>query len=140
MKDIQQTEQEPRPDVGSILDSTSSSIKVTIPQICSFHSSIQSLKRKDAEAAASQDVLAVLNEQQREVTELQRPEVEEKQRLAQFETESLARQHVIQEKHRKLACLEEMKKLNAAWARAQIYEQVNDKSEVIDSQFDNESA
>lgn len=84
--------------------------------------------------------MAVLNEQQREVTELQRLEVEEKQRLAQFEAERLARQQAIQEKHRKLACLEEMKKLNAAWARAQIYEEVNDKSEVMDSPFDNESA
>lgn len=71
-------EQEPWPDVGSILDSSSSS-KSPSHKYGSVHSSIQSLKRKEAEAAASQEVLAVLDEQEKEVSELQRLEVEEKQ-------------------------------------------------------------
>lgn len=67
-----------------------------------------------AEAAAQEKVLAVLDEQEREMTEFQRLVVKEKQWLARFEAERLARQHTIQDKHRKPAHLEEMKKLNAA--------------------------
>lgn len=128
---------EPWPDVVSILDSASSSLRSPSHKCGSVHSSIQSLKRKEAEAeaAASKEVLAVLDEQEKEVTELQRLEIEEKQRLAQFEAESLARQQVIQEKHRKLARLEEMKKLNAAKARVKIYEEVNKNLAVISSRL-----
>jgi len=57
-----------------------------------------------------------LDEQEREMTELQRLEVEDKQRLAQFESENLARQQAMQEQRRKLERLEEVKKLNAARA------------------------
>lgn len=41
-----------------------------------------------AEAAAAQEVFAVLDEQEREATELQRLEAEDKQWLAQFESEA----------------------------------------------------
>ncbi|XP_076869830.1 uncharacterized protein LOC143521148 [Brachyhypopomus gauderio] len=128
-------EKEPWPDVGSVLDSTCSlSRPMSYKSKCSStHSSIDSVKRKEAaaEAAASQEVLTVLAEQEKEVAELHRLETESTQRLAQFESENLARQQAIQEKCRKLERLEELKKLNAARARVKIYDQVDENLEEI---------
>ncbi|XP_049331632.1 uncharacterized protein LOC125799291 [Astyanax mexicanus] len=131
------TEEESWPDVGSILDSTGSISRPLSHQskFGSAHSSIHSVKRKEAvaEAAASKEVLAVLDEQEREVMELQKLEAESKQRLAQFESENLARQQAMQDKRRKLERLEEVKKLNAARARVKIYDQDEEKLDVVDS-------
>jgi len=74
----------------------------------------------------------VLDEQEREMTELQRLEVEDKQRLAQFESENLARQQAMQEQGRKLECLEEVKKFNAARARVKVYNQIEENFEATD--------
>lgn len=95
-------EKEPWLDVGSILDSTGSLSRPPSHQskCSSTQSSIHSVKRNEAvaEAAASQEVLAVLEEQEREASELQRLEVESRQHLAQFECEDLARQQAMQDK------------------------------------------
>lgn len=129
--------EDPWPDVGSVLDSTGSlSRSLSRQSKCdSTPSSILSVKRYEAaaEAAASQEVLAVLGEQEKEATELQRLEAEDKEQLAQFECEKLARQQVIQERRRKLERLEEVKKLKAAKARVKIYDQIEGKIETIDS-------
>ena len=84
-------EEESWPDVGSILDSTGSlSRPPTIHQsrYSSTRSSIHSVKRSEAaaEVAASQEVLAVLDEQEREEIEFQK-----------LESENLAGQQAIQD-------------------------------------------
>lgn len=86
-----------------------------------------------AEAAASQEALAVLEEQEREASEL---EVENRQCLAQFEFKDLARQQAMQVKQRKLECLEEVK--NAT--RARVYDETEKGFDAIDSLHDAESA
>lgn len=113
-------------DVGSILDSTGSLSRPPVLQRSkcgSTRSSIHSVKRSEAaaEVAASQEVLAVLDEQEREEIELQR-----------LESENLARQQAIQDKRRKLNRLEEIKKLNAAQARVKVYDQAEENSVAID--------
>lgn len=123
-------EEEPWPDVGSILDSTGSLLRrpgLHRSKCGSIHSSIHSVKRSEAaaEVAASQVVLAVLDEQEREEIELQK-----------LETENLARQQAIQDKRRKLNRLEEIKKLNAAQARVKVYNQAEENSEAINSLHD----
>lgn len=133
-------DEEPWPDVGSILDSTGSVSRPLSHQsrCSSTHSSVRSVKRIEAvaEAAASQEVLAVLEEQEREETELQMLEAENKQRLAQFESENLIRQQAIQDKRRRLARLEEVKKLNAARARVKVYDEVEENIETTDLSYD----
>lgn len=118
-------DEEPWPDVGSVLDSTGSvSRPLSHRSRCSStHTSIHSVKRIEAvaEAAATQEVLAVLEEQEREETELQ-----------MLEAENLAKQQAIQDKCRKLARLEEVKKLNAARARVRIYDEVEENIEATD--------
>ncbi|XP_038583838.1 uncharacterized protein LOC119909695 [Micropterus salmoides] len=130
------TTEDPWPDVGSILNSTCSPSRPLShqSQCGSVNSSFHSLKKHEAaaEAAASQEVLAVLDEQEKEMTELQRLEVEDKQRLAQFESENLARQQAMQEQRRKLERLEEVKKLNAARARVKVYDQIEENFKAID--------
>ena len=78
-----------------------------------------------------------LDEQDEEATELQRLEAEFKQQLAQFKSETLTRQQVIQERRTKIDRLEEVKKLNAAKAQAKSRtaydfdsQRVNDESAV----------
>nr|XP_061819695.1 uncharacterized protein LOC133608465 [Nerophis lumbriciformis] len=122
------------PDIGSILNSSIPSLKsLYLRSEHNTHLSNLSVKRDDAvaEAAAAKEVLSVLKEQDKEVTELQRLEAEEKLRAAQFEAESLARQQAMQNQLRKLERLEEVKKLNAAKARVKVYDELSDKSEVI---------
>ncbi|KAL0189882.1 hypothetical protein M9458_016981, partial [Cirrhinus mrigala] len=86
------------------------------------------------------EVLAVLEQQEREASELQRLEVESRQHLAQFEFEDLARQQAMQDKQRKLERLEEVKKLNAARARVKVYDQLEGNFDATDSLHDAESA
>lgn len=126
-------EEEPWPDVGSILDSTGSLSRPLTHQSKhgSNRSSIYSIKRNEAaaEAAASQEVLAVLDEKERQATELQ-----------WLESENLAPQQAIQDKCRKLEHLEEVKKLNAARARVKVYDQVEENFEANDLLDDIEPA
>nr|XP_021322660.1 uncharacterized protein LOC108179640 [Danio rerio] len=132
--------EEPWPDVGSVLDSTSSLSRPLSHQTkcSSTHSSIHSGKRNEAvaEAAACQEVLAVLEEQDREVSELQRLEAESKLRMAQFESEDLARKQAMQDKRRNLERLEEIKKLNAARARVRVYDQAEGDIEAAELKQD----
>lgn len=53
-----------------------------------------------AEAAASQEALAVLHEQDRDAAGPQRLDVEDRHRQAPFEPENLAREQAMQDKHR----------------------------------------
>ncbi|KAK0142599.1 hypothetical protein N1851_019473 [Merluccius polli] len=131
------SEEEEWPDFGSILNSTGSLSNSQSRHLkCgSTHSSSNTLKRDEAaaEAAASKEVLSVLDEQEGETRELLRLQAEEKQRQAQFdseklarqqamEAETLARQQAIKERQRKIERLEEVKKLNAAQARVRVYD------------------
>ncbi|KAL4009472.1 hypothetical protein ACER0C_003324 [Sarotherodon galilaeus] len=95
----------------------------------STHSSSHSVKRIEAvaEAAATQEVLAVLEEQEKEETELQ-----------MLEAENLARQQAIQDKRRKLARLEEAKKLNTARARVRVYDEAEENIEATDLLYGSE--
>ena len=74
----------------------------------------------------------MLDEQEREETELQRLEAEGKQLLAQFKSENLVRKQAMQDKRRKLERLEEIKKLNAARVRIKVYDQVEENVESTD--------
>lgn len=74
--------------------------------------------------------MAVLDEQERDPTELQRLKAENKQ-LAQFQSENLARQSIIQGKLRKLEHLE-VKKFNTARAWLKFYDQLEEKFEATD--------
>ena len=133
-------EEEPWPDVGSILDSTGSMSKpMSYRSKCgSANSSSIAVRRNEAaaEAAASQEILAGLEEQEREETELQMLQAEDKQRLAIFEAKNLARQQTMEDKRRKLNRLEEVKRLNAAKARVKVYDQPEENVEVVNMLYE----
>ncbi|XP_057709746.1 uncharacterized protein LOC130927761 [Corythoichthys intestinalis] len=80
----------------------------------SKHSSLSSAKRQDAaaEVAANEAVLEVLLEQESHIKEMERQEAE----IAE-------RQRMLEAKRRELERLETIKKLKAAKARQQVYEQ-----------------
>lgn len=90
-------------------------------------SSAQSVKRVEAaaDAAASQEILAVMEEKERQASALQKLEVETKQ----CELENLIRQQAMEEQRRKLERLEEIKRLNAAKARVKIYNEAENNYE-----------
>ncbi|XP_062248605.1 uncharacterized protein LOC133957162 [Platichthys flesus] len=119
-------EEEPWPDVGSVLDSTGSLSRPLSQRSKrgSNYTSVCSVKRYEAaaEAAASREVLAVLEEQERETTELRR-----------LETENLATQQAMQDRRKRIERLEEVKKFNAARARVKVYEQIEERSEASNS-------
>ncbi|XP_073766183.1 uncharacterized protein isoform X2 [Danio rerio] len=106
-------------------------------------SSLSAAKKQEAaaEVAANEATLEVLKEQDRQFKELQKLEAEDKKRIAeqeaddlkrreeeakvkaQHEVENAARRKLLEDKRRELERLETVKKLNAAKARMQIYEQ-----------------
>lgn len=90
-------------------------------------SSAQSVKRVEAaaDAAASQEIWAVMEEQESQASALQKLEVETKQ----CELENLIRQQAMEEQRRKLEHLEEIKRLNAATARVKIYNEAENNYE-----------
>ncbi|KAK7888621.1 hypothetical protein WMY93_024181 [Mugilogobius chulae] len=109
------------PDVGSCLESEGSKSKSKSQESSStVLSHAQSIKRVEAaaDAAASQEILAVLEEQEKQASKLQKLEVETKQ----CELENLMRQQAMDEQRRKIERLEEIKRLNAAKARQQTVE------------------
>ncbi|KAL6455426.1 hypothetical protein MHYP_G00361280 [Metynnis hypsauchen] len=91
----------------------------------STHSRLTSASRKSAaaEVAANEATLQVLLEQERHIEELQRLEVEAAQLKAKQEAENAERQRMLEAKRRELERLETIKKLKAAKARQQVYEQ-----------------
>ncbi|XDV25278.1 hypothetical protein PO909_029222 [Leuciscus waleckii] len=146
---IPEGEKQDWPEAGSLFDSsTYKSGSVTSLKDNSVHSSRSSVKRQEAaaEAAATQAVLKVLQEQEREQLEIQRLEAEAKRKIAdqeaaavrrrlereedeskikaQLEDEFGALQKTLEEKRKKIQHLEAVKGLNAARARMQVYDQV----------------
>lgn len=138
------------PEAGSLFNSGSSKSGsvLSIFKGASEHSSHSSVKRQEAaaEAAASQAVLKVLQEQEKEELELQRLEAEAKRKVADEEAAAIKRrleweeeeakirakreeehaalQKTLDEKRRKILQLEAMKSLNAAQARIYVYDQM----------------
>nr|XP_054594596.1 uncharacterized protein LOC129162115 isoform X1 [Nothobranchius furzeri]XP_054594597.1 uncharacterized protein LOC129162115 isoform X1 [Nothobranchius furzeri] len=156
-----QEEDQVWPEAGSFWSTSKSeteSITSVIKSTTSEHSKTSSAKRQEAaaDAAASQAVLKVLKEQEREQLELQRLEAEAKKRIAAQEAaakqwcleqeeeevrrrkkkeeakmtakleEHTALQMALEEKRRRIHHLETMKELSAAQARMQVYDQGSD--------------
>lgn len=78
------------------------------------HKSIEA----EAEAAVCQEILAVMEDQEREAAELKK-----------LELENLERQQAMEEQRRKIERLEEVKKLNAARAKVKVYAEAESISE-----------
>lgn len=140
------------PEAGSLFSSSSSKSRsvLSILRGASEHSSQSSVKHQEAaaEAAASQAVLKVLQEQEKEELELQRLEAEAKRKVADEEAaatkcrleweeeeakirakreeEHAALQKTLDEKRRKILQLQAIKSLNAAQARMNVYDQMKD--------------
>ncbi|XP_066553505.1 uncharacterized protein LOC136721589 [Amia ocellicauda] len=95
--------------------------------------SSQSSARRDAaaEVAANEATLKVLLEQERHIKELERLETEAANLRANQEAENAERQRVLEAKRRELERLETIKKLEAAKARQQVYEQSECSDEEI---------
>ncbi|KAJ8342594.1 hypothetical protein SKAU_G00325220 [Synaphobranchus kaupii] len=93
--------------------------------IRSRRSSLSSARKQEAaaELAATQATLTVLQEMECEKQELENLEAENRQRLALQEAENAARRNALEEKRRQIERLETVKKMNAAKARLQVYEQ-----------------
>lgn len=109
----------------------------------SKYSILSAAKRQEAaaEVAANEAILKVLWKQDQQLEELQKLEAEDKRLVAEQEAETLkrreeesrmrvkhemenaARHKLLEDKRRELERLETLKKLNAAKARMQIYEQ-----------------
>lgn len=109
-------EEQDWPDVGSLFQST------VCKSCTSEHSNKSSVKHQEAaaEAAASQAVLKVFEEQEIEQIEIERLEAE-------------ALQRSLDERKRKLQHLEKVKDLRAAQARMQVYDQISitEEQEVV---------
>ena len=119
------------------------------------HSTQSAAKKQEAaaELAATQATLEVLDVMQHEKQQLEILEAENRQRLAQqeaenaarqraLEEENAARQRALEEKRRQLERLDAVKKMNAARARLQVYEQeqeVGSDSDILELLEDNKS-
>ncbi|XP_030606244.1 uncharacterized protein LOC115794743 [Archocentrus centrarchus] len=149
---IPEKEEQGWPEAGSVFDSSSyNSGSVTSILIgTSEHSSRSSVKRQDAaaEIAASQAVLKVLQDQEREQVEIECLEAEFKRKIAEQEAAAVKRrlqreeeeakfkaqleeehamlQRTLEEKRRRIQHLEAVKNLTAAQARMQVYDQEHD--------------
>lgn len=102
----------------------------------SGRSSLSSIRKLEAQAelAATKATLKVLDEMEQEEKELQRledenrkklaqQEAENRRKLAQQEAENAERRKLLEEKRRQLERLEATKRMSAAKARLQVYEQ-----------------
>ncbi|KAJ8375829.1 hypothetical protein SKAU_G00064090 [Synaphobranchus kaupii] len=91
----------------------------------SRHSNLSSANRQEAaaEVAANEATLEVLLEQERQIEELQRLEAEAAHLRAKQEAENAERQRALEAKRRQVERLETIKKLKAAKARQQVYDQ-----------------
>lgn len=146
-------EEQEWPEAGSLFDTSTSKSASILKGLFSEHSNKSTVKRQEAaaDAAASQAVLKVLQEQQYEQLEIERLEAEAKRKFAdqeaavvkrrlqreeeeakikaQMEEEHIAIQRTLEEKRRKIQRLEAVKNLTAAQARLQVYDQANIKEE-----------
>ncbi|KAE8293723.1 hypothetical protein D5F01_LYC08836 [Larimichthys crocea] len=146
---IPEEEEQEWPEAGSLWNSSRSEFDsvTSILKGPSEWSRASSVKRQEAaaDAAASQAVLQVLQEQEREQLELQCLEAEAKRKIAaqeaafikrrlereeeearmkaQLEEEHTALQITLEQKRRKIKQLEAVKELSAARARMQVYDQ-----------------
>ncbi|KAL3989127.1 hypothetical protein ACER0C_013445 [Sarotherodon galilaeus] len=119
----------------SLSSASSSSIR-------SRKSSLSSIKRQEAvaELAATQAALKVLQEIECEQQELESLEEEDRKRIALQEEENVARKKALEEKRRQIECLQTVKKLSAAKARLQVYEQDASSDEEITELLHNHAA
>lgn len=103
----------------------SRSVSLSASSVKSKRTSLCSQKKQEAvaEVAASQAALDVMREEERHLQELEELEAEDRERIAQQEAENAARRKALQEKRRELERLETIKRLNAANARTEVYEQ-----------------
>ena len=105
----------------------------------SKRASLCSLRKQEAaaEVAATQAALEIHEEEERHLQELEELEAENRERVAQQEaenaarivqqeTENAARKKALQVKRRELERLETIKRLNAAKARMEVYDQDSD--------------
>ncbi|XP_061767093.1 uncharacterized protein LOC133559382 isoform X2 [Nerophis ophidion] len=113
-------DEESWPGFGSCLGSESSKSRSISQRSKSSSGQSRSkiIKRMEAEAAASQEILAVKDEQEKEKAELQN-----------LERENFARQQAMEEWRRKIDRLEEVTKMNAAKDRLKIYDEVESTAE-----------
>uniref|UniRef100_A0A0S7EZV3 PPUP6964 n=1 Tax=Poeciliopsis prolifica TaxID=188132 RepID=A0A0S7EZV3_9TELE len=110
----------------SLISASSSSIK-------SQQSSLSSIRRQEAaaELAATQAALKVLEEIESEQQELENLEEEDRRKMALQEEENVARKKALEEKRRQIERLQTVKKLSAAKARLQVYEQEASSDEEV---------
>ncbi|KAL7857336.1 hypothetical protein SRHO_G00162350 [Serrasalmus rhombeus] len=125
-------------NTGSVFSCQEDQVSMLSPPFSgrvSKHSSVSSTKKQEAEAelAATKATLKVLAEMEQEEKELERLEAENRRQLAQQEAENAERHKLLEEKRRQLKRLEATKRMNAAKARLQVYEQdVGSDEEISD--------
>lgn len=142
---VSKGEEQDWPEAGSLWNSSKSgcSSVASILKHASKYSYQSSVKRQAAaaDAAASQAVLKVLQEQEREQLEMECLEAEAKRRIAaqeaaaskqrfeeaelrvKLEEEHIVLQRALKEKRRRIQHLEAVKEFSAARARMQVYDQ-----------------
>ncbi|XP_023204623.1 uncharacterized protein LOC111611627 [Xiphophorus maculatus] len=110
----------------SLNSASSSSMK-------SKQSSLSSIRRQEAaaELAATQAALKVLQKIESEQQELENLEEEDRRKMALQEEENVARKKALEEKRRQIERLQTVKKLSAAKARLQVYEQEASSDEEV---------
>ncbi|KAL7859131.1 hypothetical protein SRHO_G00142780 [Serrasalmus rhombeus] len=132
------TVQAPWGNTGSVFSCQEDQVSMLSPPFSgrvSKRSSVSSTKKQEAEAelAATKATLKVLAEMEQEEKELERLEAENRRQLAQQEAENAERHKLLEEKRRQLKRLEATKRMNAAKARLQVYEQdVGSDEEISD--------
>ncbi|KAL7874934.1 hypothetical protein SRHO_G00059040 [Serrasalmus rhombeus] len=125
-------------NTGSVFSCQEDQVSMLSPPFSgrvSKRSSVSSTKKQEAEAelAATKATLKVLAEMEQEEKELERLEAENRRQLAQQEAENAERHKLLEEKRRQLKRLEATKRMNAAKARLQVYEQdVGSDEEISD--------
>ncbi|KAL7844978.1 hypothetical protein SRHO_G00235180 [Serrasalmus rhombeus] len=125
-------------NTGSVFSCQEDQVSMLSPPFSgrvSKRSSVSSTKKQEAEAelAATKATLKVLAEMEQEEKELERLEAENGRQLAQQEAENAERHKLLEEKRRQLKRLEATKRMNAAKARLQVYEQdVGSDEEISD--------
>ncbi|KAE8291618.1 hypothetical protein D5F01_LYC08974 [Larimichthys crocea] len=130
--------QAPWGDTGSVFSSGEDKLSLLSSSISgrgSGRSSLSSARKLEAQAelAATKAALDVLDKMEQEEKELKRLEDENRTKLAQQEAENAERQKLLEEKRRQLERLEATKRMSAAKARLQVYEQdAGSDEEILD--------
>ncbi|KAL6459770.1 hypothetical protein MHYP_G00315290 [Metynnis hypsauchen] len=149
VKDVQ-TEDFVWPESGSVFSSASSDTSkgsrglssASGSSIKSRQSSLSSVKRQEAaaELAATQAALKVLQEIESEQRELESLEEENRKKIALQKEENVIRKKALEEKRRQIERLQTVKKLSAARARLEVYEQEVSSDEEIAELLHNRAA